>query len=156
MCQFIFQVEQKKNSLSFMALGDFGGMPYYPYATPIEMAVAYRMAKFAHKNPIDFVLTLGDNFYFDGVKNVEDPRFQVRVVYLLGIIKLVSSYCCAAGATTKTNLNCFTCSNCNYSFIKKLHPICWTLRFQNQCPFLGCRRSFDGCVYALRGSFCNN
>ena len=103
MCPFIFQVEQKKNSLSFMALGDFGGMPYAPYATPIEMAVAHRMAKFAHKNPIDFVLTLGDNFYFDGVKNVEDPRFQVRVVYFLGIIKLVSSYCCAAGATTKTN-----------------------------------------------------
>ena len=112
MCQFIFQVEQKKNSLSFMALGDFGGMPYYPYATPIEMAVAHRMAKFAHKNPIDFVLTLGDNFYFDGVTSVDDPRFQVRVVYLLGIIKLVN--CCAAGATTKTNLNCFTCSNCNY------------------------------------------
>ena len=86
MFPFMFQVEQTKNSLKFMVLGDFGGMPYAPYATPIEMAVAHRMAKSADKNPIDFVLTLGDNFYFDGVKNVDDPRFQVRLFYLLGIM----------------------------------------------------------------------
>ncbi|KAK2183736.1 hypothetical protein NP493_297g00029 [Ridgeia piscesae] len=66
---------QAKNSIHFLTLGDFGGMPYYPYATPIEMAVAKQMSKVADKNPIDFVLTLGDNFYFDGVKSVDDPRF---------------------------------------------------------------------------------
>ncbi|KAI0217710.1 Tartrate-resistant acid phosphatase type 5 [Lamellibrachia satsuma] len=67
---------QTKNSINFLTLGDFGGIPYFPYATPIQMAVAVQMAKFANKNPIDFVLTLGDNFYFDGVKSVDDPRFK--------------------------------------------------------------------------------
>ena len=32
-----------------------------------------------------FQLALGDNFYFDGVQSVTDPRFQVRFIFYLGI-----------------------------------------------------------------------
>jgi len=74
-------------------------MPYYPYATPIEMAVAKQMSKVADKNPIDFVLTLGDNFYFDGVKSVDDPRFTVWAYLTNGsrILKLSFESCnCSA------------------------------------------------------------
>lgn len=35
------------------------------------------MNKLTKKMPVHFTLALGDNFYFDGVKNVNDPRFQV-------------------------------------------------------------------------------
>ncbi len=58
-------------------MGDWGGLPDFPYRTPIEKAVGRQMGKLAETLDIQFVLALGDNFYFDGVKDVEDPRFQV-------------------------------------------------------------------------------
>lgn len=41
------------------------------------MAVGRQMAILASQLEIDAVLTLGDNFYLDGVKDVDDPRFKV-------------------------------------------------------------------------------
>lgn len=49
----------------------------YPYVTPVETSVAKRMALLAETMNAQFVLALGDNFYFDGVKNVDDKRFKV-------------------------------------------------------------------------------
>ena len=66
------------NSTRFIVLGDWGGLPFFPYRTPIEVAVSNRMGKYANQTNAEFILALGDNFYFDGVKNVEDPRFQVN------------------------------------------------------------------------------
>jgi len=60
-----------------LALGDFGGKTDFPFTTPIQNAVAAQTAKLAKENPIDFVLTLGDNFYEHGVESVDDPRFTV-------------------------------------------------------------------------------
>ncbi|KAI0217709.1 Tartrate-resistant acid phosphatase type 5 [Lamellibrachia satsuma] len=69
------QAGQTKNSINFLALGDFGGSNDDPFTTPVQLAVAAQAANFANKNPVDFVLTLGDNFYTYGVKSVDDPRF---------------------------------------------------------------------------------
>ena len=63
--------------LRFLVLGDWGGLPYFPFRTYIEQAVADQIGIFAQTNSIDHVLALGDNFYFDGVQDVEDARFQV-------------------------------------------------------------------------------
>ena len=43
----------------------------------VQRVVAKHMAEHASTNRVDFVLTLGDNFYYDGVVNVEDKRFYV-------------------------------------------------------------------------------
>lgn len=64
-----------------MVIGDWGGLPFFPYRTPIEETVAIQMGKFADKSKAEFVLALGDNFYFDGVTNISDPRFQVIKIY---------------------------------------------------------------------------
>ena len=64
-------------SLRFLALGDWGGLPFWPYATPIEMAVGEQMGKITTAYQTSFNLALGDNFYFDGVTDVEDKRFFV-------------------------------------------------------------------------------
>lgn len=61
-------------------IGDWGGLPYIPFTTEIEKAVAQQMGKFAAKNNVEFVLALGDNFYYDGVKDSGDPRFKVRLI----------------------------------------------------------------------------
>ena len=58
-------------------LGDWGGLPVAPYNTPIETAVGEQMAHVTDSYQTSFNLALGDNFYFDGVKNVEDKRFFV-------------------------------------------------------------------------------
>lgn len=54
-----------------------GGLPVFPYSTPIEVGTADQMAKIAELYSPQFIMELGDNFYYDGVKNVEDKRFRV-------------------------------------------------------------------------------
>ena len=66
-------------TVNFLIIGDWGGLPDFPYRTPIEWAVGKQMGKLADKLNAQFVLALGDNFYFDGVKNIDDPRFKVII-----------------------------------------------------------------------------
>lgn len=61
----------------FFIVGDWGGLPTSPYDTPSEVAVAGAMGEMGTKLNTTFQLALGDNFYFDGVTSVTDPRFQV-------------------------------------------------------------------------------
>lgn len=61
----------------FFAVGDWGGLPFLPYETPSEVAVAEAMGKLGKKLNTSFQLALGDNFYFEGVQSARDSRFQV-------------------------------------------------------------------------------
>ncbi|OQV22226.1 Tartrate-resistant acid phosphatase type 5 [Hypsibius exemplaris] len=65
----------KEDTLNFLVLGDWGGLPVTPYHTAVELAIAKQMGSTAETLNSQFTLALGDNFYFDGVKNVEDKRF---------------------------------------------------------------------------------
>ena len=58
-------------------MGDWGGLPFLPYETPSENAVAKAMGKLGVQLNTSFQLALGDNFYFEGVHSAEDSRFQV-------------------------------------------------------------------------------
>ena len=58
-------------------MGDWGGLPFYPYRTFIESGTAKGMADLTSRYGTQFNLALGDNFYFDGVKSVNDDRFKV-------------------------------------------------------------------------------
>ncbi|XP_013379880.1 tartrate-resistant acid phosphatase type 5 [Lingula anatina] len=64
------------SSLRFLAVGDWGGLPSKPYTTHIETSVAHAMGQTAAKYQTKFTLALGDNFYYDGVKHVDDARFH--------------------------------------------------------------------------------
>jgi len=64
-------------SLEFFVIGDIGGMPIYPYYSYAQNSVAKRMKKVAEKGaPLHFVVNLGDNFYYNGIKDVSDHRFK--------------------------------------------------------------------------------
>ena len=67
----------KAESLKFLVIGDMGGLPTFPYTTPVEIGTAKEMAKVAKQYSPEFIMELGDNFYYDGVKNIEDSRFKV-------------------------------------------------------------------------------
>ncbi|CAN9506539.1 unnamed protein product [Ophioblennius macclurei] len=64
------------DGLHFAVLADWGGMPVPPYYTPHEEAVAAVLDGLAQSQGIHFVLSLGDHFYFSGVRSVDDPRFK--------------------------------------------------------------------------------
>uniref|UniRef100_A0A4W5MLM2 Tartrate-resistant acid phosphatase type 5 n=1 Tax=Hucho hucho TaxID=62062 RepID=A0A4W5MLM2_9TELE len=74
--QDLEQNGKNQTSIRFLALGDWGGVPYPPYITPVEKATAWEMGKIAEQMGADFVLALGDNFYYSGVNSADSPRFQ--------------------------------------------------------------------------------
>uniref|UniRef100_A0A8D0HHB1 Acid phosphatase 5, tartrate resistant n=1 Tax=Sphenodon punctatus TaxID=8508 RepID=A0A8D0HHB1_SPHPU len=63
-------------SLRFIALGDWGGVSNPPFYTLRETTVANEMGRTVAALGADFILSLGDNFYFSGVRDVYDKRFQ--------------------------------------------------------------------------------
>lgn len=66
-----------RTSIKFLAIGDWGGIPYPPYITAVQKATAHEMSKVAEQMGADFILALGDNFYYVGVDSVDSPRFKV-------------------------------------------------------------------------------
>ncbi|KAG8441389.1 hypothetical protein GDO86_006939 [Hymenochirus boettgeri] len=73
----IFSAPTAEDSLRFVALGDWGGLPLPPYTTRQQEMVAEEIGKTVAKLGANFILSLGDNFYYDGVTDVTDPRFKV-------------------------------------------------------------------------------
>ncbi|XP_054859870.1 tartrate-resistant acid phosphatase type 5 [Eublepharis macularius] len=65
-----------RSSLRFIAVGDWGGKPTTPFYTDREVAVAEEMAATVSASGADFILSLGDNFYYTGVNDLYDKRFQ--------------------------------------------------------------------------------
>ncbi|GFO37181.1 tartrate-resistant acid phosphatase type 5 [Plakobranchus ocellatus] len=63
-------------SLRFLTIGDMGGVDIEPFSTYFERCTAIEMGKMADIYAPQFVLELGDNFYMDGVKSVDDMRFN--------------------------------------------------------------------------------
>ena len=63
-------------TLSFMVIGDWGGKDDKPYFTDAEKYCSESMGEVAKDLGSQFTLTLGDNFYNDGVKDVDDKRFK--------------------------------------------------------------------------------
>ncbi|XP_064293347.1 tartrate-resistant acid phosphatase type 5 isoform X2 [Phalacrocorax carbo] len=65
-----------EGAVQFLAVGDWGGIPDPPFTTPREVATAAAMGRTATDLGANFVLALGDNFYYKGVQDEWDPRFQ--------------------------------------------------------------------------------
>ena len=72
------QLGNSSSNLNFLVLGDWGGLPLSPYRTNIEKSVASGMNVVAKERNTKFQVALGDNFYFMGVRDVYDKRFQVK------------------------------------------------------------------------------
>ena len=62
--------------LPFMMVGDWGGQADAPYYTDAQLNVAQQMGVVASSIGAQFVVSLGDHFYDNGVNNVSDPRFN--------------------------------------------------------------------------------
>ena len=73
---FCSAAEGEDGVLKFMMVGDWGGQSKKPHYTDAEMKVSDQMGKTADKIGANFTVTVGDNFYDDGVKDVDDKRFK--------------------------------------------------------------------------------
>lgn len=61
--------------LSFSAFADWGGSNQAPYVNPWAIQIARSINRYSHKCDSKFLMLVGDNFYSQGVENVEDSRF---------------------------------------------------------------------------------
>lgn len=93
MFQICFHVGGNKNNqgLTFLAIGDFGGISRPPYTTHMQRKVAEVMGQYADSGKAQFVIGLGDNFYGNGVKTVDDPRFTTTFEHVYTNPTLVSA-----------------------------------------------------------------
>jgi hypothetical protein len=74
-----------KDQIDFFLLGDTGGLsldiaPSYLNfikATEVQLRLAKSMAELAGRQRPEFIVTTGNNVYFNGVDNVLDSRFEV-------------------------------------------------------------------------------
>lgn len=66
------------DTFSFLIAGDNGGLPEPLYSTKAQRNVAAIMARESRDHDCKFILELGDNFYFLGVKDIYDRRWRVR------------------------------------------------------------------------------
>lgn len=60
-----------QTAVSFVTFGDWGG-------GDLQKAVASAIGTHCRTRECEFVLTLGDNFYDDGVASVSDPQWQTK------------------------------------------------------------------------------
>ena len=74
-----YRVEYNHNSnkIIWLALGDWGGKPKPFYTSRIQLSVAESMKRTAKYYRPDYLLALGDNFYYSGVDDVTDPHWRL-------------------------------------------------------------------------------
>lgn len=63
--------KKRSDSTAFLVVGDWGRNGNFN-----QSKVATQMGYIGKKLGIDFVISSGDNFYSDGLKNVDDPAFR--------------------------------------------------------------------------------
>ncbi|CAK5051947.1 unnamed protein product [Meloidogyne enterolobii] len=68
----------KAKSLNFVIVGDIGGLPIYPYYSYAQKRVTEAISNVVLEQgePLNFVINVGDNFYFNGVSDIFDSRFE--------------------------------------------------------------------------------
>jgi len=66
----LFSVKPADQPVRVLAFGDYG------QGTAAQRQVAAAMLRFHRNDPVDFAITLGDNFYGRGMESPSDPRWK--------------------------------------------------------------------------------
>ena len=76
------------DAFTWTVLGDWGGWPAPQFTSPIQLSVAESMKRMGRLSPSQYIIGIGDNFYFHGVENDEDEMFE-KVYFLLKILRII-------------------------------------------------------------------
>jgi tartrate-resistant acid phosphatase type 5 len=60
----------------FVVIGDWGGRPAPFYTSPLQVSGAVALMKYAKINKPEYVVSIGDHFYFNGIESVQDRRWE--------------------------------------------------------------------------------
>jgi len=82
----VFEVKPGAESIRVLAFGDFGFCKELGIKDQEQTAAAMRA--YHHDHPFDFGITLGDNFYAEGMQSPDDSRWQPCWEALYGPMKL--------------------------------------------------------------------
>ena len=66
----------RETAFNFLVTADWGGLPCWPWTTPGQLGVARSMGRIAAARGSQMALSLGDHFYFHGVRSPDDRRFE--------------------------------------------------------------------------------
>jgi len=104
--QFVGLANGQNGGVSFLAIGDWGGIPIPPFHTAAQAAAATGMGKIASNLKAQFVLALGDNYYTNGVTTDSSPRFATSwdSVYSADSLQ-VDWYVCAGNHDHRGNVS---------------------------------------------------
>lgn len=78
----LFQIAPEDKPIRVLAFGDFGT------GSPQQIQLAAAMKEYQKKSPFDFGITLGDNFYPNGVSSPDDPQWKAKWEDLYGPLGL--------------------------------------------------------------------
>nr|CAB3219776.1 tartrate-resistant acid phosphatase type 5-like [Phallusia mammillata] len=70
------RVKGDDDIIKMIVMGDWGGLPFWPYYSPFEKVTANRIITTSNEEKSQMLFALGDNFYYNGVTDENDPRFQ--------------------------------------------------------------------------------
>ena len=87
----LFSVKAAGQPVRVVAFGDFGfgaADPKFELSPADQQQVAAAMLEYHRRKPFDFGITLGDNFYADGMHSADDPRWQTWWEDLYGALKI--------------------------------------------------------------------
>lgn len=74
----VFRIVPENKAIRVLAFGDFGT------GTPEQIQTAAAMREYQKGHPLDFGITLGDNFYPSGAASPDDPQWKARYEDLYG------------------------------------------------------------------------
>ena len=90
--KFIPKLQQEDDALHFLVLGDFGRHGQYH-----QKPVAEQMGAAAITLDIDFTISVGDNFYPNGIESTQDPQLQNSFEDIYTNTKLYENWYVALG-----------------------------------------------------------
>ncbi|CBY11569.1 unnamed protein product [Oikopleura dioica] len=73
---FSIKIELESEKFNFIVLGDWGGLPPPTYTSDLQLNGAKALMEYAKINPPEYVISIGDHFYYNGVETVRDRAWE--------------------------------------------------------------------------------
>ena len=123
-------------SLQFIVIGDWGR-----HGSRGQRSVAEQMNDLATSNPVDFIVSTGDNFYPNGVENVDDPCWQesFEIIYSLPALKDIPWYIALGNHDYMGNVDAqieYGANHVNWMFPQSYHAEDFKIDRQTKVHFI--------------------
>lgn len=85
---FSFTYSNDTPIINFLSIGDWGGYNLGSYHQTNILSVSKQMINYTNYNNYNAIINTGDNFYYCGIQNLEDPNIDADYINLFKSIQL--------------------------------------------------------------------